>query len=116
MTFTSGNLSGTGKTWNFTWYNNNTEVFNQSNVYQSVYTSTKVFRSKNFTSLGGQTQLTITIPSGNPIRFLGTGTLSSDVVKENFIVINKSTGQILDFVSSGNTVSLSSNKKTVTFT
>ena len=87
-----------------------------ANVSNSNYVSTKVYRSKSFTSVGPNSELTITIPNGTPYTFLGSsGALSSDVVKQNFIVIDKSTGHILDFVSSGNTVSLSSNKKTATF-
>ena len=88
-----------------------------SNISNSNYISTKVYRAKSFTSVGGNSQLTLTIPSGTPYTFLGSpGTLSSDVVKQNFIVIDRSSGHILDFVTSGNTISLSSNKKTATFT
>lgn len=88
-----------------------------ANISNSNYISTKLYRSKSFTSVGGNSQLTLTIPGGTPYTFLGSpGVLSSDVIKQNFIVIDKSTGHILDFVSSGNTVSLSSNKKTATFT
>jgi hypothetical protein len=88
-----------------------------ANISNSNYVSTKVYRSKSFTTVGPNSSLTLTIPTGTPYTFLGSsGTLSSDVVKQNFIVIDKSTGHILDFVTSGNTVSLSSNKKTATFT
>jgi hypothetical protein len=47
---------------------------------------------------------------------LGTGTLSSDVIKQNYIVIDKSSNTVLDFVSSGNTVSVSGGHDSVTFT
>ena len=88
-----------------------------SSISNSNYISTKIYRSKSFTTVGPNSQLVLTIPTLTPYTFLGsTGTLSSDVVKQNFIIINKSTGRILDFVSSGNTVSLSANKKTATFT
>ncbi len=82
----------------------------------SDYTSTRVFRSKTFTSVGGLYTLTITIGAGVPMTFLGTGTLSSSTIKQNFTVINKATGGILDFSSAGQTVTLSGDKKTVTFT
>ena len=87
-----------------------------ANIANSDYVSTKVFRAKTFTASGGNFVLTITIPSGTPLTFLGTGTLSADVIKQNFTVINKTTGKILDFCSAGQTVALSSDRKTVTFT
>lgn len=83
-----------------------------SNVSNSNYVSTKVYRDQTFAG----DDLVIAIPSGTPYTFLGSsGTLSSDVVKQNFIVIDRASGQILDFISSGNTISLSSDKKTATF-
>ena len=84
-------------------------------ISNSNYVSSKVFRSKSFTSVGGVSTLTITIPTGIPMTFLGTGTLSSDTIKQNFIIINKTTGKVLDFCSSGNTVVISAANKTVTF-
>jgi hypothetical protein len=83
-----------------------------ANVSNSNYVSTKVYRDQTIT--GGE--LVISISSGTPYTFLGTsGALSSDVIKQNFIVIDRTSGQILDFISSGNTISLSSDKKTATF-
>jgi hypothetical protein len=88
-----------------------------ANVTNSTYVSSKVYRSKAFTSISGSSQLQLTIPSSTTYTFLGSsGALSSDVIRQNYIVIDKSNGKILDFVSSGNTVSLTSDKKTVTFT
>ena len=87
-----------------------------ANISNSDYVSTKVFRAKTFTSSGPNYVLTITIGAGTPLTFLGTGTLSSDAVKQNFTIINRATGKILDFTSSGETVVLSGDKKTVTFT
>lgn len=86
-----------------------------ANISNSDYNSTRVFRSKSFTNVGGTSTLAITIPAGTPELFLGTGALSADVVKENYTVIDQSTGRILDFCTSGNTVTVSSDKKTVTF-
>ncbi len=85
-----------------------------ANISNSDYNSTKVYRSKTLTNVGGTATLAITIPSGTPQVFSGTGQLSSDVVKQNFIVINQSTGAILDFATSGNTVTISGDKKTAT--
>jgi hypothetical protein len=86
-----------------------------ANVSGSDYTSTKLFRSKAFTNVGGHPTITISIPSGNPLRFLGTGTLSGDVVKQNYTVIDQLTKQILDFSTSGNTVTVSAGYDSVTF-
>jgi len=87
-----------------------------ANISNSNYVSTKVFRAKSFTSIGGLSTLTITIPTGTPLTFLGTGALSSDTIKQNFTIINKTTGKLLDFCSTGNTVTISAANKTVTFT
>ena len=88
-----------------------------SNVSDSSYISQKVFRAKSFTSSGPNFVLTLSIPvDAANIKFVGTGTLSSDTIKQNFTVINRTNRQILDFVSSGNTVSISSDQKTATFT
>ena len=89
-----------------------------ANVSNSNYISTKVFRSKTFTSVGGTSTLTITIPSGVPMTFLGTqgSALSSDAVKQNFNVIDITTGQVLDFSTTGNNVTISAGGKTVTLT
>ena len=89
-----------------------------SNLSDSSYVSQKVFRSKSFTSSGGNFVLTLSLPVNTAnIKFIGTGTLSSDAVKQNFTIV-KQTGnrEILDFVSSGNTVVISSDQKTATFT
>ena len=82
-------------------------------IADSSYISTRVFRSKTF---GISNQITLTSGSGNPIRFLGTGTLSGDAIKQNYIVIDQSSKQVLDFITSGNTVSVSSGHDSVTFT
>ena len=87
-----------------------------ANVTNSNYNTTRVFRSKAFTSVGPNSSMTISIPSGTPEIFLGTGTLSSDVIKQNYTLINQATGKILDFCSAGNTVTVAGNKKSITFT
>jgi len=79
-----------------------------SNLINTTYRSTKVFRNKTFTNLGGSSSLTISMPSGNSLKFAGTGTLSGDAVKQLFTVVDTSNGKILDFATSGNTVSISS--------
>ena len=78
------------------------------------YYSQRVYRQKTFT---GNT-LTLQATSGNsssPIRFEGASTLSGAAAEQLFIVIDNSTGSILDFTSSGNTVTISGDKTTATF-
>jgi len=80
----------------------------------SYYTQ-RVYRQKSFT---GST-LTIQSTSGNssnPLKFEGSGTLSGSAAEQLFIVIDNSTGSILDFTTSGNTISISSDKTQATFT
>jgi len=84
-----------------------------SSIANSSYTSTKIFRNQTFQSLGNTSQLSLTLSA--PFQFEGVGTLSGASVKQNFIVINTATGQVLDFVSSGNTVSISADHYTATF-
>jgi Domain of unknown function (DUF4815) len=79
------------------------------------YYSQRVYRSKTFT---GNT-LTIYATSGNsssPIRFEGASTLSGAAAEQLFTVIDNSTGSILDFTTSGNTITISSDKTSATFT
>jgi len=79
------------------------------------YYSQRVYRQKTFT---GNT-LTLQATSGNssnPLRFEGAGTLSGSAAEQLFIVIDNSTGSILDFTTSGNTISISGDKTTATFT
>jgi len=79
------------------------------------YFTQSVYRQKTFT---GNT-LTLQATSGNasnPLRFEGTSTLSSSAAQQLFMVIDNATGNILDFTSSGNTISISSDKTQATFT
>lgn len=82
-------------------------VFNVGNPYvaslaNTEYTTTRIWRNQSFSSSTG---LQINLGS-DPFRFQGTGVLSSDTIKENYLVANTSTGQILDFATSGNTVTV----------
>jgi len=80
----------------------------------TAYYSQRVYRQKTFT---GNT-LTLQATSGNsssPIRFEGASTLSGSAAEQLFIVIDNSTGSILDFTTSGNTITISSDKTTATF-
>jgi hypothetical protein len=84
-------------------------------LISTSYFTQRVYRQKSFT---GST-LTIQSTSGNssnPLRFEGTGTLSSSAAEQLFIVIDNSTGSVLDFTTSGNTISISSDKTQATFT
>lgn len=89
-----------------------------SNINSGNYETTQVFRNQSFSA--GSLIIKLSNLSGaltsSVIGFSGgTGTLSADAVKQNFIVINNSTGEILDFATSGNTVTISSDKNQVTF-
>ena len=76
------------------------------------YFSTRVYRGKSF---NGSSVLTVASGSvGSNIRWVATGTLEADSIKQNFTIIEQSTGKILDFSSSGNTVV--ANTTSVTFT
>lgn len=90
------------------------------------YLSTKILRNKSFTG-GGTSTLSVTLPVGiqNAIDFAGgTGTLSAETIKQNYTVIVTSTtdtvnngpvGSIMDWVTTGNTVSISTDKNTLSF-
>ena len=97
-----------------------------ASVTNGTYSSTQVFRNKTFSGVG-----TVTLSLDLPVSYQsqmdfagGTGTLSADVIKQNFTVIVTSTsdtanngvvGSVMDFCSSGNTVVISSDKNNVTF-
>jgi hypothetical protein len=87
-----------------------------ANVSGTSYYSTRVYRNKTFT---GNT-LTLSATSGNsgsPLRFEGpTSTQTGTVNQQNFIVINTATGNIIDFTSSGNTITISSDHTAATLT
>jgi hypothetical protein len=97
-----------------------------SHLDKGIYSSTKVFRNKSFSG-SGTVSLSITLPTAiqNSVDISGgTGTLSADAIKQNFTVIVTSTsdtanngtvGSVMDFCSVGNTVSISPDKNTVTF-
>lgn len=98
-----------------------------SDLSNGIYASTKVFRNKSFSG-SGPVSLSITLPSAiqNAVDFGGgTGTLSADAIKQNYTVIvtsstdtanNGPVGSVLDFCSAGNTLTVSPDKNTVTFT
>ena len=83
-----------------------------ANIANTTYESTKVFRGKTFTSSG----LTLTIGSG-PLRFITDGhtPLNTSTVLNNYIVVDTGTGKILDFSTSGNTVSVATGAQQITF-
>ena len=80
---------------------------NVSGLANTSYSSTKVFRNKTFTNLGGASSLTISMPTGSSFRFSGSGTLGASAIKNLFTVIDTSTGSIIDFTTGGATVSIS---------
>ena len=83
-----------------------------SGISSSTYTSTKNWRNKAFSSGG---TLTLNMPTG-PLTFMGSGILTNNtVIKQNYIVIDSTTKQILDIISSC-VVNVTSNQTQVTFT
>lgn len=98
-------------------------------IENGTYSSTRMFRNYTFGNVGGGVvSLAIALPPGlsELIDFSGgVGTLSSDAVKNHYTIIvtnstdtanNGPVGSVLDFCSSGNTVSISSDKNTLTLT
>jgi hypothetical protein len=84
-------------------------------IINTSYFTQRVYRSKTFTA----NTLTIQSTSGNasnPLRFEGTGTLSASAAQQLFIVIDNSTGSVLDFTTSGNTITISGDKTSATLT
>jgi Domain of unknown function (DUF4815) len=87
-----------------------------ANVTNTSYSTQRVYHSKTFNtnviSLSAQGASSI-----YPLQFdTSTGTLSGSAAQQAFIVIENATGSILDFNTSGNTISISSDKRTATFT
>jgi hypothetical protein len=84
-----------------------------SQLVTTSYSTQRVYRQKTFT---GNT-LSLSATSGNassPLKFNGTGTLSGSAAQQSFIVIDNSNGSILDFNTSGNTITISGDKTTAT--
>ena len=76
-------------------------------VTNSAYYSTRAFRNKTF-SASGQLQLSAGENySSGFTRFTTSGVLSSGTALSDFIVINTLTGNVLDFSTSGNTITVS---------
>ena len=117
----SGKVNGLGTSDTIFYNPSNAELIFQigypyvAQLTTTSYYTQRVYRSKSFT---GNT-LTIQSTSGNssnPLRFEGAGTLSGSAAEQLFIVYDNSTGSILDFTTSGNTISISSDKTQATFT
>ena len=103
-----------------------------SSVSGGSYSSTQIFRNVTFGGSAGAVSLQLNLPTINPaysgiVTFEGGNAgqaLTVDAVKRNFTVIvtatgdtanNGTVGSIMDFCSSGNTVTISSDSSTVTF-
>ena len=77
------------------------------NVYNTSYTTTKIFRSGVLSGSSGQLNLSV---ASTPYKFIqGSG---GNFVENNFNIINTATGALLDFTSSGNTIVVSSDGTT----
>jgi hypothetical protein len=91
----------------------------------SSYTTTQVFRNISFTVSGGNITASLTFGSAptSTIRFLGNGTLSSDAVSQNFLIIVTNplstglrVGQVLPWNQGSRTCSITGSGGTATFT
>ena len=82
-------------------------------VTNSTYQSTKTY-SPGSTGVSG----TFNISAGTDLNFVGVASSlqSASIIKQYYIVIDASTGLILDYTVAGASVSLDSNKQTLTFT
>ena len=77
------------------------------NVYSTSYTTTKIFRSGVLSGSSGQLNLSL---GSTPYKFIqGSG---AGFVENNFNIVNTTTGALLDFTSSGNTITVSSDSVT----
>jgi hypothetical protein len=88
-----------------------------ANIAGSSYTSTKDWRNVTFSS-GSTPSLQLNMPSGSSLNFIGgVGTVADSVIKQNYTMVNASSGQLINITSAGGfTVVISSTKQTVTFT
>lgn len=86
-----------------------------SSLSDTSYTSTQVFRSVSFGSATGGIEGSISTFNSSVFNFSGTGEQSADSVLQNYIIFNETTGDIMDFSGSGNTVTVSVDKQTATF-
>ena len=78
-----------------------------ASLVDTTYRSTKVFRNKTFGALGGSGAITLQMPSGSDLSFSGAGALSTDAVKQQFLVIDRTTKEILPIdTASGNSVTI----------
>jgi len=100
-------------------------LFNLGNPYvaeltNAVYTTQQVFPDVSFQSYSGGVQGTVSIPSSvsNYIRHLGAvnSQLSTSLIKQNFTIISKSTGQVIEWVGTGRSASLNFDATIATFT
>lgn len=86
-----------------------------ANLFNTTYTTTQAWRNVSFVN-GLGNGLSLTVTNGSPLRFIGTGTITGSSVLQNYLVVNPTTGAILDFSGGGaNTVTITNNQQTVTF-
>jgi len=85
-----------------------------SGISGSSYTSTKNWRNKTFSGAGVLGP--ITIPTGTPLTFIGSGTLTSGNIKPYYTLIDTSTNQILNIDVGTAVVSVTQNNTQLTIT
>jgi hypothetical protein len=90
-----------------------------ASVTDTSYTTTQAFRAQSFGSFstGSKRYLQIDPSATGTFDFIRTGaTESADAIRQNWVVIDNSTGEIIDFTSVGRTVVVDSDNNGVTFT
>ena len=83
-----------------------------ANLFSTNYTTTQAWRNVSFNSSTG---LSLTVTTGSPLKFIGSGSLSGTSVLQNYLVVNPTTGAVLDFSAGSNTVTVTNNQQTVAF-
>ena len=90
------------------------------------FSTTQVFRNKSFSNVSGVAQLQITLPIGSQSVMDfggGTGTLSDSSIQQNYNIVcvgnpsaTYAVGDIIPFTGNGRSISISSDKNTLTLT
>ena len=88
-----------------------------ANLSSQTYTTQISFRNQAFSgSTPTTTQITLGTGSLSSFTWPFSGTLSADTVRNSFIVMNSTTGALIDFTTSGRTVVVAGNQATFTAT
>lgn len=97
-----------------------------ASLSDTSFSTTQVFRNKSFSNVSGVAQLQITLPIGSQSIMDfggGTGTLSDSSIQQNYTIVcvgnpsaTYAVGDIIPFTGNGRSISISSDKNTLTLT